>query len=117
MNEQGKAVGPYMVYGQNALGVWRLKPHGPFNRLRGDGGAVLAAKEMLNDGCRVVMIVDADEHVTHMEYWGLAQPRTMKLAAGSYDFFEAMEVYRLLKIRQYQERQRVALREYEQGVR
>ena len=106
MNEQGKAVGPYKVYGQNAFGVWRLSAWGLYDRLRGEGGAVQAAKEMLHDGCRVAMIVDRDDHVTHMEYWGLAQPRTMKLMAGSYDFFEAMEVYRLLKVRQAEKARR-----------
>ena len=95
----GKSVGPYKVYGQNAFGVWRLKAIGPFYRLRGEDGAVPAAKELLHDGCRVAMIVDGDDHVTHMEYWGLAQPRTVKFHAGTYDFYEAQEVYRVLKLK------------------
>lgn len=95
MNRQGKSVGPYTLwcwwFGNTG---WTPAEGGrTYPRLRGSGGVVEAAKYRLRTGARVAMIVDGDGDVTHMEYWGLAQPRTMKLVHGSFDWYEAQDVY------------------------
>lgn len=92
MNSQGKSVGPYELFAYLPGYGWDWFVDSGWTKLRGDGGVIEDAKEFLHDGYRVAMIVDSDGHATHMEYWGLAQPRTMKLEAGSYDFIEAQHV-------------------------
>ena len=92
MNSQGKSVGPYELFAYLPGYGWDWFVDSGWTKLRGDGGVIEDAKEFLHDGYRVAMIVDSDGHATHMEYWGLAQPRTMKLEAGTYDFIEAQHV-------------------------